>query len=447
MRNRELDEVQIPSPHNRKSEIENDRWFNKLQLAGLAILAKGGQIKQSSSGFLVHSQCSEKWYEVVWDGRRWSCECKFNAKTRRTCKHIYAILFAHKLNLDLAVAELAVECPSCGASGGYVVRHGLYRNKSGLVQRLLCKSCGCRFTDQTCFEKMKYNGRIIMVAMDLYFKGLSYRKISAHLKEMYGVNVTYVAVFNWVRKYLGAIRRYTSSVVPKVGRKWHCDEMQYNVGGNHEYVWNLMDAKTRFLVACNLTRRRRKAEAKRILAKGMKVARRNTGVIVTDGLSSYATAVKELRLEGVPAQHITRAGQNNRGERLNQTLRERSKTMRLNSKRTLAKFTADYQVYYNFLRPHSGLKGRTPAQAAKIAVGHGWFSTLRHAVDRKASNRSQEVQWAREIRHKRSGRPHFGHMCEQHRVSSPDRGKSSHVRRIDSKSMSSSPAPARNLDI
>jgi len=44
--------------------------------------------------------------------------------------------------------------------------------------RLMCKRCGCKFTDQTCFERMKHNSRVIVLAMDLYFKGLSYRKIS-----------------------------------------------------------------------------------------------------------------------------------------------------------------------------------------------------------------------------------------------------------------------------
>lgn len=363
---------------NERRRSEDDGRFNKLQLGGLAILARGGQIKRSSSGFLVRSQSTRSWYEVLWDGRRWSCQCRFNRKTHGTCKHIYAILFEQKFTVNTAATELAMECPSCQKSD-HVVRHGWYRNNSGLVQRLLCTRCGRKFTDRTCFEKMKHNSRIIVTAMDLYFKGLSYRKISSHLKETYGVNLTHVAVFNWVRKYLTLVKRYTNRQMLKLGRKWHCDEMQYNVAGNREYVWNLMDAKTRFLLACRVTRRRRKVEARAVFAKGMKTAGSTPRVLVTDGLSQYASVARNLRKEGAHVQHINRAGQNNRVERLNQTLRERTKTMRVNSTASLARFATNYPIYYNFLRRHSAI-GKTPAQAAKVEMSGGWFSTIRRAA-------------------------------------------------------------------
>lgn len=364
-------------------------WFSKPQVEGLAILAKGGQIKRSALGFRVRSQSTKTWYEIVWDGRRWSCECRFNMKTRRTCKHIYAIMFIHKLNMNVATTEITMECPSCGLRGEHIVKHGTYRNKSGLVQRLLCKRCGCRFTDQTCFEKMRHNGNIVVAAMDLYFKGLSYRKIAEHLRDTCGVSLTHVAVYNWIRKYLAVIRHYTSRVVPRVGGKWHCDEMQYRVSEDRAYVWNLMDAKTRFLLACRVTKRRRKSEAKRTLLDGIECGRKKPGVFVTDGLKSYAGAAQSLLKDDVHRQHVSRPGHNNRCERLNQTLRERTKTMRVKKLKSLSKFTADYSAYYNFLRPHSALKNNTPAQAAKIASGKGWFPIIRRASLRRTKRKSR----------------------------------------------------------
>jgi len=362
----------------------DDSRFNKLQLGGLAILARGGQIKRSSSGFLVRSQSTRRWHQVSWDGRRWSCRCRFNTETRRTCKHIYAILFEQKLALNTSTTKLAMECPRCQRSD-YVVRYGWYRNNSGLIQRLKCNRCGCKFTDQTCFEKMKHNSRTIIIAVDLYFKGLSYRKISEHLNEMYEMNVTHVAVFNWVRKYLTLIGRYTSRTIAKVGRKWHCDEMQYRTAGNRDYVWNMMDAKTRFLLACRLTKRRGKKEAKDAMTHAKKAASSTPRAFVTDGLTSYDQVAQELREEGDRVQHVTRAGQNNPVERLNQTLRERSKTMRLSSRKSVANFAHSYRTYYNYLRKHTAL-GRTPAQAAGIKMRrNGWYGLIRDAKNHDSS--------------------------------------------------------------
>lgn len=371
-----------PMRGERRRSEDNGR-FNKLHLGGLAILARGGQIKRSSSGFLVRSQSTRSWYEVLWDGRRWSCQCRFNTETRRTCKHIYAILFEQRLALNTSAAKLAMECPRCQRSD-YIVRYGWYRNNSGLVQRLMCKRCGCKFTDQTCFEKMKHNSRVVVLAMDLYFKGLSYRKISEHLNEMYEAGVTHVAVFNWVRKYLALIRHYISRTAPEVGSKWHCDEMQYRAAGNREYLWNMMDAKTRFLLACRLTRRRRKKEAESVMMEATRVASKKPYSYVTDGLASYDEVAHELCAKGEKVQHITRAGQNNAVERLNQTLRERSKTMRLSGRRSIANFAARYQIYYNYLRRHSAL-GRTPAKAAGIKCKDGWYGLIRDAKSHHSS--------------------------------------------------------------
>ncbi|RLG17762.1 MAG: hypothetical protein DRO65_04590 [Candidatus Altiarchaeales archaeon] len=38
------------------------------------------------------------------------------------------------------------------------------------------------------FLKLKYDPRIITLTLDLYFKGVSLRKISDHLKQFYNLN-------------------------------------------------------------------------------------------------------------------------------------------------------------------------------------------------------------------------------------------------------------------
>jgi len=277
------------------------------------------------------------------------------------------------------MTQLEFQCPSCQATGIDIERSGTYHNSSGLVQRLLCKRCGRDFTDRTSFEKMKTNARTVLAALDLYFRGLSYRKIAEHLGEIYGVHMTHVAVFNWIKKYMRILRLYVKRIRPIAGKKWHCDEMKYSIDGEGQYLWNLMDSRTRFLLACQVTQRRRKVEVKQELTQGVRTAGAIPATVVTDGLASYPEAVHSLREQSKGRiQHVTRAGQNNRQERLNQTLRERTRVMRVNNGKVLRRFAAEYALYYNFFRKHTAL-GQTPAQAANVAFGKGWMSSIRKA--------------------------------------------------------------------
>jgi len=81
------------------------------------------------------------------------------------------------------------------------MKRGFRKKKGSRVQRFSCRDCGKRFVLEKAFERMKSTPQIITVALDLFFKGCSYRKIVDHLKQFYGVKVTHVAIIKWVRKY------------------------------------------------------------------------------------------------------------------------------------------------------------------------------------------------------------------------------------------------------
>lgn len=40
------------------------------------------------------------------------------------------------------------------------------------------------------------------------------------------------------------------------------------------------------------------------------------------------------------------------------------------------------QIYYNFVRPHQALNGRTPAEMAGIGVDDGWIGLIKKSVKR-----------------------------------------------------------------
>ena len=94
--------------------------------------------------------------------------------------------------------------------------------------------------------------------------------------------------------------------------------------------------------------------------------------MVTDGLQSYKRAFKDVFfVYSRYSHHVADAGLkgslNNSLERLNGTVREREKVMR-GLKEEQTPIIPMNKIYYNFIRPHQGLEGKTPAEMAGIGI-------------------------------------------------------------------------------
>jgi len=71
---------------------------------------------------------------------------------------------------------------------------------------------------------------------------------------------------------------------------------------------------------------------------------------------------------------------NNKMERFNGEIRDREKTMR-GLKKDDTPILKGYQLFHNFLRPHEGLEGKTPAEACGIQVKgkNKWLTLIQNA--------------------------------------------------------------------
>jgi hypothetical protein len=70
-----------------------------------------------------------------------------------------------------------------------------------------------------------------------------------------------------------------------------------------------------------------------------------------------------------------------RVERLHGTIRQRNKVIRvLDDEETAQTLMDGMRLYYNFLKPHSALNEKTPAQKANIGLDEEkWMSLIRKA--------------------------------------------------------------------
>lgn len=237
------------------------------------------------------------------------------------------------------------------------------------------------------FASMRVNPKAIMVALDLYFKGISLRKIQDHLRQFEDTHVSFVAVYKWIQKYVALMEQYAKVLRPQLSGVWHADEMKVNVHGKWQWLWNIMDSDTRYILASHVAQGRGVAEAQ----EAFQIAKKNSNpegeptFLISDGLSSYqAAANREFRntvhLAGVGIQGEVN---NNRIERLHGTIRERNKVMRA-IKKPDSSMIEGHRIYYNHIRPHQALNGKTPAEAAGVdeaVEGNRWEQLVRKAGD------------------------------------------------------------------
>jgi len=67
------------------------------------------------------------------------------------------------------------------------VKNGKVRSE----QQFLCKVCGHQFAEGSLFPKMRTESHIISTSMDLYFGGLSVRRIQTQIQKIFGVKVSH----------------------------------------------------------------------------------------------------------------------------------------------------------------------------------------------------------------------------------------------------------------
>jgi len=314
----------------------------KREIKGINILKIDGSVKPVEDGkvYLIRSESDNNtWYRVYWDGRRWACECKDYLKRGGKCKHIWCLIYWLALRRIATVLRNEYSgniCPHCG-SGKYVVKRGFRYNRSGPRQIYYCKVCKKAFTERSPFLKMKHDAATILAALDLYFKGLSLRKVRDHLMQFYGEKVHHTTILKWIRKYSKLINEYLDGLDMELGERWSADETVVKVSGRHLRLWALMDTETKMLIAYRISEKRTAEEAEKLFEEGISKAGKAPLEVVTDGFSGYHKALEKIssNMPGEPNDRLihvygplTGEINNNIIERFFGELKSRVSTMR-----------------------------------------------------------------------------------------------------------------------
>lgn len=368
-------------------------WPNPRTPA-LAIVARGDQIEERGpTNFVVRSQSRpDRRYQVQSRHDRWSCTCAFFRDSSRRCIHILAVRFQTGLEARSAPETPAAECPNCRSED--VIHFGRRRNKCGVAARYLCKTCGRRFVDREGFLRRRTDPERIALALDLYFRGLSLRKVAEHFDQVSNLKMSPSTIYAWVVRYSALAAQWMDSLQPRTGERWHVDETVISVNGKPQYLWNVLDADSRFLMATHVSRLRGLSDTRVTLRRAKAVTPDRPMEVFTDGMRSYPKAVsRELSYRaasGLISPHvrvpsIRSRKSNNLIERLHGTEKARIRPMRgFSARRTAARLMEGFRVHYNLVQKHAAL-GKTPGSAAGLPDlgGFRWKEIISQAAKKR----------------------------------------------------------------
>jgi putative transposase len=394
---------------------EIERWnflaWTDQRTPALAIVARGDQIRTiSPTLYKVQSQSHpEQSHTVTQDGGRWKCDCPFSI-TDKVCVHILAVRFKNGLQESAPVsAPSAIGCASCHSTD--VIRKGVRRNKSGDVPLYLCSTCGSRFSGREGFHNRRADPEKIALALDLYFRGMSVRKVAEHFSQVQRLKISHATVYRWVAHFGKLAAEWMDAQGARTSDRWHIDETVVGVNGVNKYLWNVLDHDTRFLLATHLSKDRSLDDTRAPIRKAKAATPDRPADFLSDGMKAYPAAVmKELGRRATPfddkdlihsgwfsphrrVPSIRAKESNNRIERFHGTEKERTKVMRgFDNDHGTSNLMEGFRVHYNGVKTHQAL-GMTPAEAAGIPTGDGfrWLTILTEATKAHAEKTRNET--------------------------------------------------------
>jgi len=90
-----------------------------------------------------------------------------------------------------------VSCSKCSSDN--VKKDGKRKTQyRGKIQRYKCRECNFRFVIDEGFFRMRNHPNKITCAIDLFYKGVSTRKVQEHFQAFYSKNSTNVSIYNWI---------------------------------------------------------------------------------------------------------------------------------------------------------------------------------------------------------------------------------------------------------
>ena len=268
-----------------------------------------------------------------------------------------------------------MECKYCNSNN--VIKYGKYID----TQLYYCKDCHSKFKADDALYYMKTPANQVSSALNMFYEGMSINAIRRNLKQEHGNMPSSATIYEWIQKYTQYATDSIKGYEPKkIGDTWIADETVIEIDGNNVWLWDIIDDKTRFLLATRISRSHTTQDAQMLYDRAVKTAGKEPGKVITDKLPAYLDVRYGKETEHIQSSPFAVEDNTQMIERFHETLKQRTKVMRgLKNIESAHDFISGWLVHYNYLRPHIALDDKTPAEVAGIDYPYdNWADITRH---------------------------------------------------------------------
>jgi len=257
-------------------------------------------------------------------------------------------------------------CPYCQSPE--IVKFGLFEG----IQRYWCKACKRKFTLTGALPKMKTPKRVIASALSCYYSGMSLDGVQRHLQQQFGIYLSEAGIYNWIIRFSREAVKHSKDFRPAVGSTWIADETMIDVAGRKVWFWDIIDTRSRYLLASHLSTTRSTKDAALLMHKAATRAGKPPRKVITDRLAVYLDGIELVF--GADTKHVqskpfTVVDSTNMIERFHGTLKDRTKVVRgFKNMETARLLTEAWLVHYNFFKEHESLGHTPPAQKMRLPL-------------------------------------------------------------------------------
>ncbi|WP_298309163.1 IS6 family transposase [uncultured Erythrobacter sp.] len=227
------------------------------------------------------------------------------------------------------------------------------------------------------FKRFNSSPEVIRLVVMMYVRfPLSLRNVEGLLFER-GIDICHETVRFWWNRFgpmfAADIKRQRIHRMRGFRQwRWHLDEMFVKINGETHYLWRAVDQEGEILESY-VTKKRDKSAALRFFKKALK-CHGKVETIVTDGLKSYPSAMRELGIED--RREIGR-WKNNRAENSHLPLRRRERMMqRFRRMKSLQKFASVHANVHNHFNSERHLTDRHTYKTNRSAALAEWQNLM-----------------------------------------------------------------------
>jgi len=264
----------------------------------------------------------------------------------------------------LSDSDKTVKCKLCGST--HIVKYGLSKG----VQCWWCKDCCHKFVENRADPGMKLPKEQIAFTLTMYYEGMGFTAICRYLKEKYNSCPSGSTLYTWLMRFSETVISAAQNEHPQVSGRWIAVLTPLKIGSDRFWFWDILDIKTRFLLASHVSKNISPRHARHSLELAVKKARKLPGVLFTDQAALYSAGLSPDDadpLSGIKLQEVVTESSTRLLRSFNSISRAREIILKgfkhLKSARTIID---TWVVHYNYLRPGEIVTNNTPAIQAGI---------------------------------------------------------------------------------